>query len=219
MKHLGNNAKIMSQAVHSPQLGTPATAKWICPAACTYSTRELAHSSASYQFPACYQSAMLFQFLSLLFLSSVIAKPGSPSSSTGPPKKPATTCKCTSFDSCWPSASDFAQLSSTLSHPVFSIHPIGFPCHNPSFSAVQCKNVQSHFTDGLWRTDQPGASITDNWEYNATSSCFVLGNQSTPCGQGRVPVVGVNATTISDVQNAVNFAIKHNLKVRVKNTG
>ena|ERR1700761_591878 len=159
--------------------------------------------------------------LPILFAASVVASPSlsllSDRGAVGSKKSPS--CKCTANDPCWPSAQDFAKLSKSLSQPVFNVHPPGYFCHDPHFNAALCSEIQSTFTDALWRADQPGASETDNWEFTPTSSCFILGNRTQPCGQGRVPVIGVNATTVSDIQNAVKFAIQHNLKVKVKNTG
>jgi len=47
----------------------------------------------------------------------------------------------------------------------------------------------------------------------------MMSNRSDVCNQGRVPVIGVNATTVEDIKQAVKFAARHNLKVKVKNTG
>ena len=51
------------------------------------------------------------------------------------------------------------------------------------------------------------------------SACYLNTTLGIPCGQGSVPPVGVDARSESDVQAAVNFAKKHNLKLVVKNTG
>jgi hypothetical protein len=40
-----------------------------------------------------------------------------------------------------------------------------------------------------------------------------------PCGQGSVPPVNVDARSENDVQPALNFANRHNLKLVVKGTG
>ncbi|KAF8577476.1 FAD-binding domain-containing protein [Ramaria rubella] len=51
---------------------------------------------------------------------------------------------------------------------------------------------------------------------NPPSLCF---RNSTVCGQGNVPVLGVNATTTGHIQAGVRFASTHNLKVAVKASG
>ena len=39
------------------------------------------------------------------------------------------------------------------------------------------------------------------------------------CGQGSVPIIGVEARTVGDVQAAVKFAADYDLKLVIKNTG
>ena len=146
--------------------------------------------------------------------------PSRVSASAPAPRGPR--CKCTADQSCWPSQSEWNALSKTLSHPVFAVRPVGAVCHDPLFSSDQCANVQANYFDGTWRSTQPGASESQVWESNdnLTAVCSPFNStESSPCDQGRVPVVGVNATKPSDVQNAVKFAAKHNLKLVVKNTG
>ncbi|KAF8164346.1 hypothetical protein K438DRAFT_1617536 [Mycena galopus ATCC 62051] len=130
-----------------------------------------------------------------------------------------TKCKCTVNDSCWPTAREWAALSATLSHPVFDIMPAGYYCHDPNYNAALCAVAQAHTANPIWRADQPGAEQSDIWEYTGSQQCDILGNRTTPCGQGRVPAVGVNATTVSDIKNALSFAFQRNLKVHIKNTG
>ena len=162
-----------------------------------------------------------------MFSKSVLASVGvalalSPYSASASVLRRAASCKCTADQSCWPSQSEFNALSKTLSQPVFPVHPVGAPCHDPLFNQEECSAVQAGYFDGLWRSDQPGASMSQIWESNdnLTAVCTPFNTTETaPCDQGRVPVLGVNATTVSDVQNAIRFALKHNLKTVVKNTG
>jgi hypothetical protein len=51
------------------------------------------------------------------------------------------------------------------------------------------------------------------------SACYLNTTLRVPCTQGSVPIIGVNATTPEDVKAAVQFAVRHNLKLVVKNTG
>lgn len=157
----------------------------------------------------------------LAALLAVLALGPSTASGSAPaPRGPR--CKCTANLSCWPSQSQWNALSKTLSKPVFAVHPVGAPCHDPLFNATECANVQANYFDGIWRSGQPGASESQIWESNdaLTAVCTPFNTTRTAhCDQGRVPVIGVNATRPSDVQNAVKFAAAHNLKLVVKNTG
>ena len=49
--------------------------------------------------------------------------------------------------------------------------------------------------------------------------CYLNTTITGMCEQGSVPVIGVDARTVEDVQAAVNFAVQHKLKLVVKNTG
>ena len=128
-------------------------------------------------------------------------------------------CKCTAGDPCWPSESEWTALSANLTQPVFNVVPPGYYCHDPNYNAELCSYTQANYQNLLWIADQPGGSMSDNWGFNSTSWCYIKDVATNDCGQGRVPSVGVNATTIQDVQAAVQFAGQYNLKVHVKNTG
>lgn len=136
--------------------------------------------------------------------------------------KSANDCRCTSGSACWPSDSDFQTLASQLSQPLISPVPPATPCYN---SAVgNCTEVQAGWLNGVWRSDQPGAAEHTNWETytfpNGTiQGCYLNTSLGLPCQQGSVPVIGVDARTPGDVQEAVRFAGNHNLRLVIKNTG
>jgi hypothetical protein len=133
-------------------------------------------------------------------------------------------CRCLTSDPCFPNAAQLATLASTLSQPL--LHPVPpesacYPVSNPSGN---CADVQAHATDGIWRAAQPGNMMNTNFESyffpNGTiSACYLNTTIGAPCQQGSVPVIGVDARTVSDVQAAVKFAKQYNLRVVVKGTG
>ncbi|KAM6495416.1 hypothetical protein JOM56_008122 [Amanita muscaria] len=121
----------------------------------------------------------------------------------------AQRCKCLSFQSCWPSPSEFSELSSQLSQPLIHPTPPASACYPPSNPSGNCTDVISHLPDGR--------SFTfDNGTIDACYYDFTLGF---PCDQGNIPIIGVDARTIADVQAAVGFVSKHDLRLVVKNTG
>jgi hypothetical protein len=84
--------------------------------------------------------------------------------------------------------------------------------------------VQTNQFDGNWRADQSGALQYPNFEsfiFNngSISACYMNTTLGVPCQQGSVPVTGVDARSVSDIQAAVKFAVQHNLRLVVKNTG
>jgi hypothetical protein len=135
---------------------------------------------------------------------------------------PTNNCRCTSDSACWPSYSDFQTLASKVSQPL--IHPIppASPCYNSA--AGNCTEVQAGWYNGVWRSDQSGAAEHTNWETytfpNGTiQGCYLNTSLGFSCQQGSVPVIGVDARTPSDIQEAVKFAGSHNLRLVIKNTG
>ena len=57
------------------------------------------------------------------------------------------------------------------------------------------------------------------FENGTIDACYYNTSLGYPCDQGNIPVLGVEAKEISDIQAAVKFAKQHNLKLIVKNTG
>jgi hypothetical protein len=98
----------------------------------------------------------------------------------------AQQCRCTYGQSCWPSAEEQHNFSSTLSHPLITVHPIGYPCHLPHYNPSACQNVLANYQNGIWRSDQPGASEYTNAEELdfGAQSCLPEGPLTSTCYQG-----------------------------------
>ncbi|KAF8838009.1 FAD-binding domain-containing protein [Paxillus ammoniavirescens] len=133
-------------------------------------------------------------------------------------------CLCTSDQSCWPNASEFSQLQTHVSQPLIYPSPTASACYPTSDPSGNCTAVIEQWTNGTWRSSMPGSMEAPNLETfmfkNGTiDACYPNTTITGTCGQGMVPVIGVDARSVADIQSAVNFAVKHNLKLVVKNTG
>lgn len=139
----------------------------------------------------------------------------------------SSRCRCTYYDqSCWPSAYDFSVLASQVSQPL--IHPVPpasacYPVSNPS-NPGNCTEFQNNRFDGNWRSNQSGSMQAPNFETfvfknGSVSACYSNTTLGVPCTQGSVSVIGVDARSVDDIQATVKFAVKHNLRLVVKNTG
>ncbi|KAF8838540.1 FAD-binding domain-containing protein [Paxillus ammoniavirescens] len=133
-------------------------------------------------------------------------------------------CLCTSDQSCWPDASEFSQLQTQVSQPLVYPSPTASACYPTSGPSGSCTEVIERWTDGIWRSSMPGSMEAPNFETfmfkNGTiDACYPNTTITGTCGQGMVPVIGVDARSVADIQAGVNFAVKHNLKLVVKNTG
>ncbi|KAG6373242.1 hypothetical protein JVT61DRAFT_6868 [Boletus reticuloceps] len=133
-------------------------------------------------------------------------------------------CLCTYGESCWPSASTFSQLQSQVSQLLIYPLPSASACYPLSHPSGNCTAVQANWLDGNWRASIPGSMEAPNFEtftfQNGTiDACYRNTSITGTCDQGSVPVIGVDARSAEDIQAAVNFAVQHNLKLVVKNTG
>ncbi|KAH7905886.1 hypothetical protein BJ138DRAFT_1118071 [Hygrophoropsis aurantiaca] len=57
------------------------------------------------------------------------------------------------------------------------------------------------------------------FKYGSISACYFNASLDAPCEQGNVPVIGVDARSVGDVQAAVKFASSYNLRMAIENTG
>jgi hypothetical protein len=134
------------------------------------------------------------------------------------------TCKCFSYQPCWPSASEFSQLASQLSHPLIMPTPPASACYPPSHPSGNCTEVLDELDNGPERSNLPGAMQSINFESftfeNGTiDACYYNFTLGFPCEQGNIPILGADVRTVSDIQAAVQFSAKHNLRLVIKNTG
>jgi len=136
----------------------------------------------------------------------------------------ASRCRCLYGQNCWPNTSDFSLLESQLSQALVYPLPPASVCYPVSSPSGNCTDVQTNQFDSNWRADQPGAMQDPNFESfifgnGSISVCYVNTSLGVPCQQGNIPIVGVDARSVSDIQAAVKFAAQHNLRLVIKNTG
>ncbi|KAF9458245.1 hypothetical protein BDZ94DRAFT_1240156 [Collybia nuda] len=137
---------------------------------------------------------------------------------------PSPSCRCLSGETCWPKASDFSELASQLSQPLLHPKPPGSACYPADNPSGNCSDVMESVHSGQWRSDQPGsmqAPFLETFVFpNGTiDACYVNTTLGFPCRQGSIPVIGVDAQSVRDVQTAIRFTSTHNLRLVIKNTG
>ncbi|KAF5349637.1 hypothetical protein D9756_008853 [Leucocoprinus leucothites] len=173
-------------------------------------------------------STLIMRFRSLVdlvpFLPLILAQTGGPSPNGHGGGNSNSRCRCIYGSSCWPSEQEFTTLSSGLSQPLIRPVPPASACYPPSNPSGNCSIATTLWRDSLWRADQPGAYENTNFETymfknGSVSGCYINTTLGLPCEQGSVPPIGVDARTTEDVQAAVKFAARHNLRLVVKNTG
>lgn len=147
--------------------------------------------------------------LAIAFTSEALGKP---------------SCRCLYGESCWPKDAEFSKLAAQLSQPLVYPRPPESACYPAANPSGNCTDVTNNALDGRWRSDRAGAMQSTNFETfifaNGTiSACYLNATLGVACGQGSVPPVGVDARSVADVQAAVKFAARNNLRLVVKNTG
>ncbi|KAH9902821.1 FAD-binding domain-containing protein [Cubamyces lactineus] len=140
-----------------------------------------------------------------------------------PSARAGQDCRCTYGETCWPSPGEFHRLEQQLSQPLIYPSPYARPCY-VNATAPACTAVMNGWNDGNWRASQPGAMQSPNLETytfadGKVDACYLEASLGTPCHQGSVSVAGVDARTVDDIQAAIAFASRHNLRLVIKNTG
>jgi FAD/FMN-containing dehydrogenase len=134
----------------------------------------------------------------------------------------SSSCRCRTSDTCWPSASDWSSLNTTVDGHLVAVRPVGAVCHDPTYDADVCGDLATLRNDSLWLSQQPGALQWENWATRPGKQevCYLNEDtRTTPCGQGRISLYSVVAQSAAHIQAAVRFAAKHNVRLAIKNSG
>ncbi|PGH15592.1 hypothetical protein AJ79_02374 [Helicocarpus griseus UAMH5409] len=131
------------------------------------------------------------------------------------------SCRCKPNDPCWPSSDQWKALNESIQGNLVSVRPVGDVCHDPTYNAEACQKVKDIAQNSFWRAEQPGAVQFLNWETLPASneSCYIDGPQSVTCDQGRISLYSALVESPLQIQEAVRFARKHNLRLAVKASG
>ena len=130
-------------------------------------------------------------------------------------------CRCRPHDNCWPSEQEWSALNDTIQGNLVTVRPVASVCHASELDPKACKDVTELWTDSAWRSAQPGSVQWENWEAwpERHETCNIESPQNTKCGQGRISLYSAKVQTAAQIQNAVQFAKTHNLRLAIKNTG
>jgi hypothetical protein len=66
------------------------------------------------------------------------------------------TCRCRPGEPCWPSASEWAALNTTLRGNLLKVRPVAHVCHDPFYDHFACQKLPGLVRDSGWRASQPG---------------------------------------------------------------
>ncbi|OAX85248.1 hypothetical protein ACJ72_00370 [Emergomyces africanus] len=131
------------------------------------------------------------------------------------------SCRCKPDDPCWPSSHQWKRLNESVQGNLVTVRPVGSVCHDPTYDPEACMKTKNITNNSNWRAEQPGAVQFPNWEtwLAHNESCYVDSPRGAPCGQGRISVYSVLAESPSQIQEAVRFARRHDLRLAIKASG
>ncbi|KAJ7691179.1 hypothetical protein B0H17DRAFT_1133949 [Mycena rosella] len=140
---------------------------------------------------------------------------------------PATRMSCCNVPGSpgYPTPAAWDAFNATISGRLVAVVPsaefcrtlLGGACTDllkASSSIHRPPTRSARWASGLFRSATPGAM---NQGYDLRPSSLCLRN-ATSCGKGDVPVYSVEAETVGDIQAAVKFATRNNLRVAVKSS-
>ncbi|KAL4864586.1 hypothetical protein BDV12DRAFT_176023 [Aspergillus spectabilis] len=128
----------------------------------------------------------------------------------------AKDCHCLPGDKCWPSAQKWDALNSTVGGRLIATVPVGSPCHDPTYDAAACKELQ---TDWNYPQTHYLSSSSIMQQYFANQSCDPFTPKSSACELGNYVSYAVNVSSSDDVVAAIKFSRANNIRFVIKNTG
>ncbi|KAL4878069.1 hypothetical protein BJY04DRAFT_115793 [Aspergillus karnatakaensis] len=128
----------------------------------------------------------------------------------------SSNCHCLPGDDCWPTVSQWDALNSTVGGRLIATVPVGSPCHEPTYDAAACEQLQADWN--LPETHYLSSSSIMQ-QYFANQSCDPFDSKDSACELGNYVSYAVAVTSAEDVIEAVNFARDNNIRFVIKNTG
>lgn len=134
---------------------------------------------------------------------------------SAPTKYDGPKCKPVPGDKGWPSEKEWAVLNKTIGGRLLKPLPPGSVCFpgQPDYNLAQCDFLTSRASSTRFFLDHPINMMASWTEGNA---CLASTNTTSTCTQGGFPVYVVNATTVKDIQAAVNFARNNKIRLVVR---
>ena len=144
----------------------------------------------------------------------------------------AENCRCFPGDFCWPSQLTWQQLNTSVNGRLVATVPLGAPCHDPVYNATECKSLQTNWLEPKQQLGYSPWTIvlhSSSYSYDSSSSvmapffanqsCDPFTPKSTPCTLGNYVDYAINVSQVSDISKGIAFAVKHNIRLVVRNTG
>jgi len=130
---------------------------------------------------------------------------------------PPRQCRAFPGSDDWPTEADWRQLNISLGGALLRPIQVGSVCYEgPNYNSSACRYLIEQAGGTRFWLDDPLSTLYQ-WPqgYTCVPSLNPVGN----CTRGGSPEYVVNATTVKQIQAAVNFARNKNVRLVIKNTG
>jgi hypothetical protein len=123
-------------------------------------------------------------------------------------------CRAFPGTDAWPDDADWKRLNASLGGALLKPVPAGEVCYpGPDYDAAKCTSVVNNQVVSPALFDDP-LGLSTQWP--AGNPCPITAHPTGNCSQGGLPVYVVNATSVKQIQIAVNFARNRNLRLVIK---
>ncbi|KAI1777184.1 FAD-binding domain-containing protein [Hypoxylon cercidicola] len=130
---------------------------------------------------------------------------------------PLEGCRVSPGTAEWPLEQEWSQLNSSLGGALIKAVPPAAVCYDgPARDEAACNILLFNATFNNYYINNP-VNVFSEWPEGDT--CHLRPASGESCIQGGFPTYVVNATTVKQIQMAVNFARNKNLRLVIKNTG
>ncbi|KAI0198968.1 hypothetical protein F4808DRAFT_472104 [Astrocystis sublimbata] len=126
------------------------------------------------------------------------------------------TCRLLPTDAAWPTEHEWSVFNRSVDGQLIVGKPLAEMCHGESFLESVCTTTRESYNLTMPYFDDPVTVMSPLW---LNESCSPYTAPSASCTLGNLASYAVNVSSASDVQTAVKFAKKKNIRVSVKNTG
>ncbi|KAF2438004.1 FAD-binding domain-containing protein, partial [Karstenula rhodostoma CBS 690.94] len=130
---------------------------------------------------------------------------------------------------CWPIDLEWAYLNETLNGALIRGVPPASVCYpdQHNYNEAECAIVRFNWFNSTWHAENPISIDYPIWTNNSCIPIFPNGTSVTGdvhagtlgCSIGRYPVYAVNATSVEQIAETLQWAGKKNIRIVVKSTG
>jgi hypothetical protein len=153
--------------------------------------------------------------------STLSVNPSTPSylrpfNQSSPSPSASSPCRPSPSDASWPTTQEWAALNATVGGRLLRPDPPGIVCYPSaaaSYNASACDFFVNHTANTRFWPEQPLLGMV---EWAAGGACEAGVTPKGECGRGGLPEYVVNASSVADVQAAVNFAREKGVRLVVK---